>query len=106
MSNKKNGLIYLLSNIANAGLSFILLPILTRALTKDDYGKVALFMMVISLMPVFVELCTAGSITRSFVIKSCAVVLTVFQIFFGTKSYLPIFTNFNICLSVSPENGA
>ena len=66
MSNKKNGLIYLLSNIANAGLSFILLPILTRALTKDDYGKVALFMMVISLMPVFVELCTAGSITRKY----------------------------------------
>ncbi|TMP05563.1 polysaccharide biosynthesis protein [Pseudoalteromonas sp. S3178] len=66
MASKKNGLIYLLSNIANAGLSFILLPILTRALSKDDYGKIALFMMVISLMPVFVELCTAGSITRKF----------------------------------------
>ncbi|MGJ3660750.1 oligosaccharide flippase family protein, partial [Shigella boydii] len=43
MSVYKNSSIYLISNIFNALIPFILLPILTRNLTPYEYGQIAMF---------------------------------------------------------------
>lgn len=54
--------IYTLSNFSVAGVSFLLLPILTRVLDPAAYGIVAMFSMVVSLLSVFVGLNVHGSI--------------------------------------------
>ena len=39
----RNSTIYLTSNILNALVPFLLLPVLTRYLTPDEYGQIAMF---------------------------------------------------------------
>ena len=50
-----SGLIYTAANIASAGIPFLLIPVLTRALTPAEYGKVVSFYMLIA-----VAACVAG----------------------------------------------
>lgn len=69
--NKKEGLfsgalIYLISNILNASIPFILLPILTRNLEPAEYGQVAMFQVLISALTAFVGLNTVGAANRKF----------------------------------------
>lgn len=35
--------VYLTSNILNSAIPFLLLPILTRYLSTEEYGKIAMF---------------------------------------------------------------
>lgn len=54
--------IYLGANILNAGIPFLLLPILTRVLTPADYGIVAMFGIVLSVFGAFTGLGVHGAI--------------------------------------------
>lgn len=57
-----NAGIYLAANILNAGIPFLLLPILTRVLTPADYGTVAMFGIVLSVFGAFTGLSVHGAI--------------------------------------------
>lgn len=64
MSNKLfgNAAIYLGANILNAGIPFLLLPVLTRVLTPADYGIVAMFGIVVSILGAFTGLSVHGAV--------------------------------------------
>ena len=55
--------IYLGANILNSGIPFLLLPILTRVLTPTDYGTVAMFGIVLSVLGAFTGLSVNGAIS-------------------------------------------
>lgn len=57
-----NAAIYLGANILNAGIPLLLLPILTRVLTPTDYGTVAMFGIVLSILGAFTGLSVHGVI--------------------------------------------
>ena len=58
--------VYLFSNILNAAIPFILLPILTRYLGPHEYGKVAMFQTLLGALSAFVGLSVAGAATRKY----------------------------------------
>ena len=47
MSFLKTGSVYLISNIVNASIPFILLPILTRHFSQAEYGQIAMFQLLV-----------------------------------------------------------
>lgn len=57
-----NAGIYLGANILNAGIPFLLLPVLTRVLTPADYGTLAMFGIVLSVVGAFTGLSVHGAI--------------------------------------------
>lgn len=57
-----NGSIFLFANILNTSIPFLLLPILTRVLTPEDYGVVAMFAIFLTLINAFVGLSVHGAI--------------------------------------------
>ena len=68
---KKNSLvsgagIYLLSNILNAVIPFILLPILTRYLNPSQYGEVAMFQTLLGALGAFIGATFVGAANRKF----------------------------------------
>ena len=54
--------VYLGANIINAGIPFLLLPILTRVLTPADYAMVALFGLSLNVLAIFTGLSVHGAI--------------------------------------------
>ncbi len=66
MSFIKNSSIYLTSNLLNAVIPFLLLPILTRYLTVEEYGQIAIFQMLLSGISTFIGLNTVGAATRKY----------------------------------------
>lgn len=58
--------VYFVSNIALAMIPFILLPILTRSLGPESYGKIAMFQVLITGLAAFVGLGVTGSYQRKF----------------------------------------
>lgn len=70
-ASKERGLfsgaiVYLCSNILNASIPFLLLPILTRYLEPSEYGQVAMFQVLISALTAFVGLNGAGAANRKY----------------------------------------
>lgn len=57
-----SAIIYTVANFAVAGVPFLLLPILTRNLSPEEYGAVAMFMVVVAFMAVGTGLNTHGAI--------------------------------------------
>ncbi|ARA19691.1 O131 family O-antigen flippase [Escherichia coli] len=66
MSVYKNSSIYLISNIFNALIPFILLPILTRNLTPYEYGQIAMFQTLVSGLASLTGLNTVGAANRRY----------------------------------------
>lgn len=69
MINKKifgKGSIYLIANILNASIPFLLLPILTRVLSPEDYGIIAMFTIFLTLTNAFVGLSIHGAVNVNF----------------------------------------
>ncbi|MEW6996855.1 lipopolysaccharide biosynthesis protein [Colwelliaceae bacterium BS250] len=68
MSKKSlgNGAIYLVTNIINAAIPFLLLPILTRVLTPSDYGLITMFALVVTLLGAFAGLSIHGAVNIRF----------------------------------------
>lgn len=58
--------VYLLSNILNAAIPFVLLPVLTRYLSPEEYGEVAMFQTLIGALNAFVGLSLHGAAGRKF----------------------------------------
>lgn len=62
--------IYTLTNILNSAIPFLLLPVFTRYLKPLDYGIVATFQILISLIAPFVGLSITGAISVKYYDKS------------------------------------
>lgn len=60
----RSSAIYLASNICNAAIPFLLLPILTRYLSAAEYGRVAMFQTLLGALAAVVGLNVAGAATR------------------------------------------
>ncbi|NOJ01951.1 polysaccharide biosynthesis protein, partial [Vibrio kanaloae] len=66
MSFAKNAYVYLFSNVLNAAIPFILLPILTRHLSPDEYGQIAMFQTMLTGIGAFIGLNAVGAASRKF----------------------------------------
>lgn len=62
----KNTSYYLISNIVNASIPFLLLPILTRYLNPDDYGTVSIFQVLQSIMFTLIGFNTSSAIAVNY----------------------------------------
>jgi len=95
--------IYTISSMLNAALQFLLLPILTRYLSPEDYGIVAMYNLLFSVTSVFIGLSVHGSINRAYFdnkisnykefIWNCLIILFltsifIFLFYFLTRSYI------------------
>jgi O-antigen/teichoic acid export membrane protein len=58
----KDSLIYTSSQVINKGLPFLLIPVLTRYLSPDDYGMVATYTSLVGLMSIVIGLSIPGAI--------------------------------------------
>lgn len=58
--------IYLVSNIINAAIPFMLLPVLTRYLAPSEYGELAMFQILLGALGAFVGLNVAGAAGRQY----------------------------------------
>lgn len=66
MNFLKGTSIYLVSNILNAAIPFLLLPILTRHLTPAEYGQIAMFQTLLSGIGTFIGLNSVGAVNRKY----------------------------------------
>jgi O-antigen/teichoic acid export membrane protein len=62
----KNTLIYTFSSILSAGIPFLLLPILTRYLSPEQYGQIAMFTIFVAALTAVVGLSVDGAANRRF----------------------------------------
>tara|TARA_Y100001001_G_scaffold163426_1_gene192381 strand:+ start:918 stop:2195 length:1278 start_codon:yes stop_codon:yes gene_type:complete len=58
--------VYLVSNILNAIIPFALLPVLTRYLSPEEYGELAMFQTLLGVLAAFVGLSMYGAAGRKF----------------------------------------
>lgn len=58
--------LYTIANILNASIPFLLIPVLTRNMSKADYGMVAMFTMMVSFVGPFIGLSVHGAISRKY----------------------------------------
>lgn len=61
-----NGKIYLIANLVNASIPFLLLPLLTRYLTPAEYGEVAMFLALSVGLTAFVGISVHGIATNMY----------------------------------------
>ncbi|WP_318489727.1 oligosaccharide flippase family protein [Photobacterium leiognathi] len=66
MSLLKGASVYLVSNILNAVIPFLLLPILTRYLSPAEYGQIAMFQTLLAGIGTFIGLNAIGASNRKF----------------------------------------
>lgn len=66
MSLIKNCSIYFGSNVAKQSIPFLLLPILTRVLTLEEYGLVNIFMVLVNISGIFIGLSGHGAVGRAY----------------------------------------
>lgn len=62
----RNGSFFAIFSFFNKGIAFILLTIIARYITPNDYGELSLFNTLITLLGYFVGLSTAGYLSVSF----------------------------------------
>jgi O-antigen/teichoic acid export membrane protein len=58
--------IYTITSIINSAIPFLLLPVLTRYLTPEDYGLVSMFALLITFVSPFTGLSINGAISRQY----------------------------------------
>ena len=63
---KKGVSVYLIANIINASIPFILLPVMTRILSPEEYGEIAIFVTIIGAFSALVGVTFVGSVNRKF----------------------------------------
>lgn len=66
MSFFKGASVYLVSNLLNAVIPFLLLPILTRYLSPAEYGQIAMFQTLLTGIGTFIGLNAVGAANRKF----------------------------------------
>ncbi|NBM53728.1 oligosaccharide flippase family protein [Proteus sp. G2669] len=62
----KQSFIYLSSNILNASIPFVLLPVFSYYLSTEEYGKIAIFQILLSGLNAIIGLNTTGAASRKF----------------------------------------
>ena len=62
----KNSLIYAGGDIVNKAVPFLMLPILTRYLTPEDYGLMASFLSLVAFLSIFIGLSVHGAVNVNF----------------------------------------
>lgn len=62
----KNSFVYTMGDILNKSIPFLMLPIITRYLTPEDYGTISLFVVLVSIFSVFIGLSVHGAINVNF----------------------------------------
>ena len=62
----QNVFIYTLLQVINSGIPFLLLPVLTRYLTPEDYGMISTYNAVFGVISIFVGMSVAGAVGVSF----------------------------------------
>lgn len=87
----KNATVYSLSNILNALIPFLLLPILTRVLAPSEYGVLAMFSATLGVIGAFTGLSVNGAVNVRFIdrnridfpryIGSCISILLISTLF-------------------------
>jgi len=85
--------IYTTTNVINSAIPFFMLPILTRFLTPQEYGIVAMFQVLVGIVGIFSGLGTNGAISRQYYeketidiskyITSCFYIWIVSSLFIG-----------------------
>ncbi|AMC01349.1 Polysaccharide biosynthesis protein [Aerococcus viridans] len=93
----KNTSIYTLTSILNSAIPFLMLPILTRHLTPEDYGIVSMFTLLVTFIVPFIGLNLNGAITRQYYDRekiniseyagNCIFILLINSIFVGSIFY-------------------
>ncbi len=58
--------IYVVSNVFNAAIPFVLLPVLTRYLAPAEYGLVGMFLLTLTLLGAFTRLSVHGTVNRKY----------------------------------------
>ncbi|MDL4030324.1 oligosaccharide flippase family protein, partial [Proteus mirabilis] len=58
--------VYLTSNILNSAIPFLLLPILTRYLSTEEYGKIAMFQIFLAGISTLIGCNTISAISRKY----------------------------------------
>ena len=66
MSLVSHSLIYLVSTILNSTIPFLLLPVLTRYLTPEDYGIIVTFQLIVAVLTATIPLNLNGAISVQF----------------------------------------
>ena len=80
--------IYVLANILNSAIPFLVLPIMTRFLSPEDYGIVSMFSVLVSILTTFIGLNVHGAIARQFYEKESM----NFQQYIANCFYILIFS--------------
>lgn len=62
----KSSLIYLVSSVLNKSIPFLLLPILTKYLSPEEYGVLSIFQLMISFFTAFVGMNMSMNISKNF----------------------------------------
>lgn len=105
-------LIYLIATITNGLIPFLLLPVLTRTLTPEDYGLVSIFMVIIQIFSVFAGLSIYGSANRKYFdediqpkdmavfIGSCTAILVCSSVFL--LLFIIVFEDFLLRITTLP----
>lgn len=62
----KNSILFIFFELLNKAVPFLLLPVLTRYLTPDDYGVIASFTALVSFLAIFIGLSGHGAIDANF----------------------------------------
>jgi O-antigen/teichoic acid export membrane protein len=93
----KNTSIYTLTSILNSAIPFLMLPILTRHLTPEDYGIVSMFTLLVTFLVPFIGLNLNGAIARQYYDRekinigeyagNCIFILLINSIFVGAMFY-------------------
>ena len=103
-----SSIIYTITNVLNAGINLLLIPVLTRNISPSEYGILTIFSLLITFTTPFVGMNIHGAITRKFFqndetdfkkyVGSCFTILlsstiVVFILCSIFRSYIKIFTD-------------
>jgi O-antigen/teichoic acid export membrane protein len=61
-----SSLIYTITNVLNAGINLMLIPVLTRHISPSEYGMLTIFSLLITFITPFVGMNIHGAITRKY----------------------------------------
>lgn len=62
----RSSIVYLLATGLSAGAPLVLLPILTRALSPDEYGQIAMFSVAAQIFGIMTGLSTHGAVAMKY----------------------------------------
>ena len=115
----KDSFIYLMGELINKSLPFLLLPYLTRKLGAEGFGELSYYLTILALLGIFIGLSQEGAVTRYFyfygnkaidlivragylynIIFSCVCLIVAWILKSEIIAYITLIATFNSFLSV------